>query len=198
MDSLLNVLKRAVPGMNKTDSFDIVVFGATTLHLLHVGPHRPFEFPKLAFGLEENIHKAAADIRDQGSLAVFITVHSICDTLFQGLYKDWIHSGNVTVDSSKVCESFPNDRQRRICEAFTLTEQGSKAAAMVERRALDSIANPPAVLDAFNITKGACWASVEGDGRHYIPLLPLQIQRLSGIVCTNLRLGCAHDHPMVV
>jgi metal-dependent amidase/aminoacylase/carboxypeptidase family protein len=186
MDSLLSQLKRG-SGMAQTDHYDMVVFSATTLHLL-AKPNKSMAHPELAFNLEENIQKGVATIRRQGSLPVVMSVHNVCDEKFTGNWNVSAHSSHLQADIRNRCQQeYPtNVKHQERCRVMVMTGKGAESAANLERAAVNAIVPPVDFIDAFNLTKGKCWATPLYDGRHYLTLLPLEVQLISHVVSKNL------------
>jgi hypothetical protein len=44
------------------------------------------------------------------------------------------------------------------------------------------------LLDLYHVTKGHCWASTLGDGRHFLPLVPLEVHGVLTALMQRIRL----------
>ena len=71
-------------------------------------------------------------------------------------------------------------RDKNLCATFAFTGNGSRRVHDVEMAAVKTMKeDPPALVDTFTMTDGQCWATGASDGRHYIKLIPLELQMLS-------------------
>ena len=104
-------------------------------------------------------------------------MHYVCDEKFTGQWASVINSPDYLSNNAKYCKE--NSKNASLCLDFSFTSLGSKRLHARESAAIQRMKSPPAVVDAFSITDGQCWATKSGDGRHYIPLIPVELQTLS-------------------
>ncbi len=168
------------------DPIDIVYFGSDALHYMHLGDANPYdvEREKQALHFEENIGISVNLVRSIKALPVFQTVHSVCTKVFNGKY-GVANQPDFPEIIDKYCSKLSEgDAARKArCKGFTLTLEGADFALKLERKSLASAPAPAMdVVDSHSITTDQCWATSSMDGRHYPPLLPVEIRELSDIV----------------
>ena len=158
-------------------SMHITYFATSALHLLQLGSARAFANEDAARDLEKDVGAATALIRIKNSCPVFQMMHYVCDEKFTGQWASVINSPDYLSNNAKYCKE--NSKNASLCLDFSFTSLGSKRLHARESAAIQRMKSPPAVVDAFSITDGQCWATKSGDGRHYIPLIPVELQILS-------------------
>jgi hypothetical protein len=137
--------------------------------------------------------RAALQAVHPSGLLLFATAHSICESRFQGPYAAGVQAWAQPTDAmlsgciqrlqrDEPGRQMPVDALRSVCANASFTDAGarwlnSQALRAVRRAARRARHQGMAVaaLDSYGLTKGQCWASERSDGRHYLPIVPLQL-----------------------
>jgi len=155
----------------QVDRFDVVYFGSSGLHTLHLLPAREWENAR-AEALEADVEAAALGIAAAGSCPIFYTTHWVCERKFHGTWGDTVERAGADPEFfEKQCRAAGHEASA-LCAGSAMTGAGSAAVAARERAAIAR--TEAASIDVHTMTRDQCWATRDGDGRHYPPLLHLQ------------------------
>ena len=168
-----------------------VVFSSSGLHLLHLEPWRSWNTVAIEAyrSLEGHLEAAVGTLREALPCArlAYITTNAVCEERFTGGYATAAASHQAT---ERACldrlATFPRwlediKGSGELCADgnATLTRHGTHLLNLRERAALRPFEpGGLAVIDAFELTNGQCWATARNDGRHDSPLLPARLDML--------------------
>jgi hypothetical protein len=185
---------------NNLGSVDVVYFGAASLHYMHLATLRPSYTTKQwtntvgeykILHLVDDIHSAVKSIHDIKAIPVFQTVHSVCTSAYRGAYAAALAPAFASQVHSYCSQATGGDPHRMdLCTLWTMTKEGSDFAVKTELEAVQGCRGPAVdVVDAHNITANKCHLTNVKDGRHYPPLVPVELRELGRIIHKHLLLG---------
>ena len=140
---------------------------------------------------EDNLRRKVMAIRNATDYPIFHTMNYVCDERYAGKWANTIRDPAKFEAKNKIeCSKYAQEqgasqhpangsayRSVEVCWQFRFTAAGSHIVVAKEQRMMEA-ASPPLrrIVDRFNTSRGQCWATDEGDGRHYLPLLPYAIK----------------------
>ena len=158
---------------------------SSALHYMQLLPHRTWmNHGNVSF--EANLQQKLMIIRGSTECPIFHTINYICDKKYEGKYAEVIRDpAKFEVQNKQACSEYVRKKGihqnpasvAEMCWQFRFTAAGSENLAIKERRVMET-ATPPLrrIVDRFNTTRGQCWATDKGDGRHYLPLMPYALK----------------------
>ncbi len=184
----LDGVLRAVNATSAADAptrFDVLYYDAG-LHFLHLGRTRNMG---CFVPTERNIKRMvdsllrAARERLGAHRTVLFTAHAVCTERWDGDYAAAIALHRRDPDALKMqcmlhVHGLAHAAAENACARATFNNDGVRYVNALVVNATRAAAPDVRVIDGYALTRDACWASKEGDGRHYPALLPDEVARL--------------------
>lgn len=198
-DILSFVLERI--GVGNMKKVSAVVTNLALLHRLHIAPYRN-SWPA-AMGIILNLESALQDaLHAVQNSAIFEgpqkrphlvvnTPHYICVSRFVPPWSEALSDvssrrSTITTCTKDLEDKVRNDREHSFsgaeiqdfCEKALFTNESTWQLSQRIKAWARQHPRDVTVMDAFEITRDQCWATRLGDGRHYVPLVPVELREI--------------------
>ena len=149
------------------------------LHYLHLEPYRKWgngsywvwkNAEMLARSFVSNVREAYG----RSVIIIFMSSHAICESKYTGEYLSAVHL--LRKDPAAFVQPCARKFPLKDCLEATFTSDGTR---LLNKRVLEALHGQlDGHVDGFAITEGRCEYTRRGDGRHYLPLVPQEIDAL--------------------
>ncbi|EGD81939.1 hypothetical protein PTSG_02625 [Salpingoeca rosetta] len=155
----------------------VVFFDSAGVDLLHTMPHSKWKYYEHWSKFKENLRGALEHVQAANIPAVYVTTSAVCEAKFDAEHKWAARYCREQSDTlRKACEHELGDHVSRLhmdapCFHACRSEHAVAQLSQSELSLLSGFRNVE-VVNAYALTVHQCWATAEGDGIHFRPLVP--------------------------